>query len=48
MQIINTWKERKKETSSCTDRVRNEALQRVKEDRNIQQTIKGRKAKMDR
>jgi hypothetical protein len=38
------WWLRRMEKISWTDRVRNEVLQRVKEERNILQTIKRRKA----
>jgi hypothetical protein len=40
LEIFEMWCWRRMEKISCTDRVRNEVLNRVKEERNILQTIK--------
>jgi hypothetical protein len=44
VEIFEMWCWRRVEKISWTDRVRNEVLQRVTEERNVLQTIKRRKA----
>jgi hypothetical protein len=45
LERFEMWRWRRMEKLSCTDHVRNEEVfQRVKEETNILQTIKGRKA----
>jgi hypothetical protein len=46
LESFEMWCWRRMEKISWADRVRNEVLQRVKEERNIVHTIKGRKANL--